>query len=87
MHAHRRGQRLVGVPPMKSAPIVSPSAYLHTPTTLALSKRLSSVTSAIEMACLDSVELLKGQKAIEIKHNGSVYRLQTTKLGKLILTK
>lgn len=36
---------------------------------------------------LDSHELLRGQKAVEIKHNGAVYRLQTTKLGKLILTK
>jgi hemin uptake protein HemP len=34
-----------------------------------------------------SVDLLKGQKTIAIEHNGSVYRLQTTKLGKLILTK
>ena len=34
-----------------------------------------------------SKDLLKGQKAVNIEHNGSVYRLQTTKLGKLILTK
>jgi hemin uptake protein HemP len=36
---------------------------------------------------MDSADLLRGQKAVEIKHNGAVYRLQTTKLGKLILTK
>ena len=36
---------------------------------------------------VDSNELLRGHKAVEIKHNGAVYRLQTTKLGKLILTK
>jgi len=36
---------------------------------------------------VDSTELLRGQKAVEIKHNGAVYRLQATKLGKLILTK
>ncbi|MFT3719515.1 hemin uptake protein HemP [Pseudorhodoferax sp.] len=36
---------------------------------------------------LESHELLRGHKAVEIKHNGAVYRLQTTKLGKLILTK
>lgn len=36
---------------------------------------------------VDSHELLRGHKAVEIKHNGAVYRLQTTKLGKLILTK
>ena len=36
---------------------------------------------------LDSAELLNGQKAVDIEHNGAVYRLHTTKLGKLILTK
>ncbi len=39
-------------------------------------------TSAVE-----SRDLLKGQKAVEILHNGAIYRLQNTKLGKLILTK
>lgn len=36
---------------------------------------------------VDSSALLQGQKAVAINHNGSVYRLQATKLGKLILTK
>jgi hemin uptake protein HemP len=34
-----------------------------------------------------STDLLKGQKGVEIEHNGLIYRLQTTKQGKLILTK
>lgn len=34
-----------------------------------------------------SQSLLMGQKAVEIAHNGCLYRLQATKLGKLILTK
>ena len=34
-----------------------------------------------------SNELLRGGRAVEISHNGSVYRLQATRLGKLILTK
>lgn len=38
-------------------------------------------------AAVDSSDLLQGQKAVAISHNGSVYRLQATKLGKLILTK
>ena len=38
-------------------------------------------------AAVDSRALLQGQKAVAISHNGSVYRLQATKLGKLILTK
>ena len=34
-----------------------------------------------------SSTLLQGQKAVAISHNGSLYRLHATKLGKLILTK
>ena len=34
-----------------------------------------------------STELFKGAKSVLIEHNGSLYRLQSTKLGKLILTK
>jgi hemin uptake protein HemP len=36
---------------------------------------------------VNSTDLLRGQKAIQINHNGSTYRLQATRLGKLILTK
>ena len=36
---------------------------------------------------VQSNTLLRGQKSVAIQHNGSVYRLQATKLGKLILTK
>ena len=36
---------------------------------------------------VDSSTLLQGQKAVAISHNGSLYRLQATKLGNLILTK
>lgn len=36
---------------------------------------------------LDSQTLLQGQRTITIVHNGEVYRLQATRLGKLILTK
>ena len=34
-----------------------------------------------------STTLLQGGKAVEINHNGAIDRLQSTKLGKLILTK
>ncbi len=37
--------------------------------------------------CVDSAEILRGQKTVAISHNGSTYRLQATRLGKLILTK
>ena len=36
---------------------------------------------------LASSDLLRGGKIVEIHHNGEVYRLQATRLGKLILTK
>ncbi len=36
---------------------------------------------------LSSDTLLRGQRAVTITHNGALYRLQTTRQGKLILTK
>jgi len=36
---------------------------------------------------LPSTSLLRGQKTVAIEHNGSLYRLQSTRAGKLILTK
>jgi hemin uptake protein HemP len=36
---------------------------------------------------LDSAKILRGARSVEIRHNGAVYRLQETRLGKLILTK
>jgi hemin uptake protein HemP len=36
---------------------------------------------------LPSEVLLRGRRVVEIAHNGEVYRLQATRLGKLILTK
>ena len=38
-------------------------------------------------APLPSEALLRGRRLVEITHNGEVYRLQATRLGKLILTK
>jgi len=38
-------------------------------------------------APLASDALLRGRRLVEILHNGEVYRLQATRLGKLILTK
>ncbi len=36
---------------------------------------------------VDSGALLQGQVSVAIRHHGVVYRLQATKMGKLILTK
>lgn len=38
-------------------------------------------------AVLSSQALMQGAKAVDIAHNGAVYRLQATRQGKLILTK
>ena len=42
---------------------------------------------APRQAPLASEQLLGGRRLVEISHNGEVYRLQATRLGKLILTK
>ena len=47
----------------------------------------SAAPTARPAHLVQSAELLQGQKTIGIVHNGSLYRLQATKLGKLILTK
>ena len=71
------------------------SLALH-PTTLSLPSRPARPTEMSMPAAaarsefgnaLESTEILRGQKAVEIKHNGLTYRLQATRLGKLILTK
>ena len=36
---------------------------------------------------MNSTEILRGKKTVDINHNGSTYELQATRLGKLILTK
>lgn len=36
---------------------------------------------------VQSADLLQGQDHVLIRHEGALYRLQTTRLGKLILTK
>ena len=50
--------------------------------TVAMLDRLAAHCDAV-----DSTEILRGNKTVEIQHNGLVYRLQATRLGKLILTK
>ena len=41
----------------------------------------------VALPVLPSAALLQGQRAVAIEHNGAIYRLQTTRQGKLILTK
>ena len=76
---------------MSSTPPSSPTPSLPSATARHAAPRLKADTSqSISGATaggLNSNEILRGQKAVEIKHNGSTYRLQATRLGKLILTK
>ncbi len=53
----------------------------------AADEQASPAPTGSEAPSFDSMSLLRGSKVVEIAHNGSVYRLQATKLGKLILTK
>ena len=69
---------------MSAALVASPSSQ---------SDRLTSSAAAlptqraVPAVTLDSDALLRGHKSVEIIHHGTAYRLQATKLGKLILTK
>ena len=46
-----------------------------------------SLLQAGSIVPLPSSAILKGKKSVSIEHQGVIYRLQVTKLGKLILTK
>ena len=66
------------------------SIALNASRTLSLPNRsptASTTGHSPSASCMHSTDLLRGQKAVEIVHNGSTYRLQATRLGKLILTK
>jgi hemin uptake protein HemP len=54
-----------------------------------VSARIPSATEQVAslQPSMSSNDILRGQKAVEINHNGSTYKLQATRLGKLILTK
>ncbi|MEG1327487.1 MAG: hemin uptake protein HemP [Janthinobacterium sp.] len=52
-----------------------------------MSQPLQATMHAESAPGMNSSELLQGRKSVTILHNGMPYRLQATKLGKLILTK
>ena len=49
--------------------------------------RHRSANEPTDPPSLDSETLLRGHGSVAICHRGAIYRLQTTKQGKLILTK
>lgn len=75
---------LTAAPLLRNVPSSSPVAA-----TLPVAQGDCNPSLAAEgvAGAVDSSALLQGQKAVAISHNGSVYRLQATRLGKLILTK
>jgi hemin uptake protein HemP len=70
-------------------PAAALSTYFADPAPASAADRSSAVSAAgvASGVAVDSSALLQGNKAVAISHNGSLYRLQATKLGKLILTK
>jgi hemin uptake protein HemP len=63
---------------------------LTPPPPQAAAERVNAVAAATqedEEGVHESRTLLNGRKFVLIRHNGETYRLQATRLGKLILTK
>ncbi|WP_066260389.1 hemin uptake protein HemP [Hydrogenophaga flava] len=60
-----------------------------TSTPVATSPVTAPATASASAAApvLSSQSVLQGRSQVAIEHNGAVYRLQTTRQGKLILTK
>lgn len=69
--------------------VALPVSHTLSPPSQAARATVSSAANApgVLPGSMHSEEILRGQKAVEITHNGSTYRLQATRLGKLILTK
>ena len=71
-------------------PLTSPAAMSSASTNILRPDALTQdrpATSGVPLGAVQSADLLQGKKTVEINHNGAIYRLQATKLGKLILTK
>ena len=67
---------------------MSPQISVEPPLAVAGSAERGELPSGTASpAALSSQQLMQGRKAIAITHNGTTYRLQATRLGKLILTK
>ena len=66
---------------------MNPPSPQTTPKTEAAEADARAQTGADAEGPLPSEQLLRGRRLVEITHNGEVYRLQATRLGKLILTK
>lgn len=69
---------------------MSPQTYLddHSPDAHAPAPAMAATQGRHEAPpALSSQQLMQGHSTVAITHNGTTYRLQATRLGKLILTK
>jgi hemin uptake protein HemP len=64
-----------------------PTSAPGTPPDLPVEQRPVPAKTTVKQDILLSSALLGPRQSIEIEHNGQRYRLQSTKSGKLILTK
>ncbi len=61
--------------------------FFEAQTSSSASGTVHTASQATAIRVLPSSALLQGGRSVDIQHNGAVYRLQATRLGKLILTK
>lgn len=64
---------------------MTPAGIRHTTAEPAAVPHAAPAAASPVQLCSD--EVLRGHKSVAITHNGALYRLQTTRQGKLILTK
>ncbi len=64
-----------------------PGGMRRPATTASTNPRPQDPCTAEGIPQFDSATLLRGHSSVAITHGGSVYRLQATRQGKLILTK
>jgi hemin uptake protein HemP len=75
---------------MSSKPVATPNGSLANQVPRQPERPSPSATSAYHASAprmLDSSALMGDQTLVLIQHQGEIYRLQTTRQGKLILTK
>ena len=64
-----------------------PSSASQATSTTQQAPATATATAPAAPPRVDSAVLMGGKRVLEIVHLGEVYRLQTTRFGKLILTK
>jgi hemin uptake protein HemP len=73
---------LPSLTPADQSPRASAASSAGLPARAATGMSIGSSAGGVQ-----STDILKDQKTVAIHHNGLTYRLQATRMGKLILTK